>query len=99
MRAAAVGGDSDVRLMLADRETPGDRLDECFLKVEVSATNVARAVDQERNVSGNRDVGYSWIYHNTSYFQDIYWSPKLTFDMGTLCGVRNDLLHLLTTCW
>lgn len=65
VRAAAVGGDTYVRLMLADRETPRDRLDEGFLKVEVSTTNVARAVDQERNISGNRDVGYSCIFHNT----------------------------------
>lgn len=57
VRAAAVGGNTNVRLMLADRETSRDRLDEGFLKVEVSATNVARAVDQKCNVSGNRDAG------------------------------------------
>ena len=72
VRAAAVGGDTNVRLMLADRETSRDRLDEGFLKVEVSATNVARAVDQKCNVSGNRDAGYSCLYHNTCYFWDIY---------------------------
>ena len=45
--------------MPADCEASGDRLDESFLKVEISATHVARAIDQECNVSGNRDVGYA----------------------------------------
>jgi len=68
VRSAVIGGDSDVRLMLADRETAGDGLDEGFFKMEISVTNLARAVDHERKVSGNRDVGDSYIYHNTSYF-------------------------------
>lgn len=45
--------------MLADCEAPGDRFHESFLKMEVTATHVAGAIDQERNVSGNGDVGYA----------------------------------------
>ena len=43
--------------MLGDREPPGDRLDKNLLKMEVSSANIARAVDQEGDVSGNRDIG------------------------------------------
>lgn len=60
----AVGGNADVRLVLADCEAAGDGLDEGFLKVEVTATHVARAVDQERNVGGNRDMGYACTLEN-----------------------------------
>ena len=42
--------------MLGDREASGDRLDKNLLEVEVSSTNIARAVDQEGDVSGNRDI-------------------------------------------
>lgn len=53
-----------MRLVLADCEAAGDGLDEGFFKVEVTATHVARAVDQERNVSGNRDMGHACTLEN-----------------------------------
>ena len=50
--------------MLANCEASGDRLDEGFLKVEVTATHVAGAIDQERNISGNGDMGYACNLEN-----------------------------------
>ena len=56
MRSAAVCRDTNVRLMPADCEAPCNGLDESLLKMEVSSAHVARTVNQERDVSGNRDV-------------------------------------------
>ena len=64
MRSAAVSGDTDVRLMLADCEAPGYRFDEGFLKVKVTATHVTGTIDQERNVSGNGNLGYACTLEN-----------------------------------
>lgn len=43
--------------MPADRKASSNGFDEGLLKMEVTATNIARAVDQKCNISGNRDVG------------------------------------------
>ena len=49
--------------MSADCKATSNGLDERFLKVKVSAANVARAIDQERDVSGNRNVGHTCWDH------------------------------------
>ena len=60
MWPVAISCDSNVWLMSADCETTSNWFDECLFEVKVSSTNVAGAINQERNVSGNRNMRYTF---------------------------------------
>ena len=55
-RAVGVRDDAHVALVFGDGERAGDRFDECLLELEVAPADVARGVQQEGQVDGDRTM-------------------------------------------